>query len=145
MRGRVSHSLVGDARAFLTPQAPYTPARGAHHRAARDDDERRALIEIPMTTALRQPWLGTNLTLVPERVGDVLTSAALRVDGPCVLELHAIDFIDDIDGVAPELIRAQPDLRVPRATKRARLARTIEHMQERTIVPLRALIDDVTA
>ncbi len=104
-RGRTSASRLGDPRQFLPGYAP------------------PGLRELPITGALGWPWLGTTLALLPAPVG-ALTTALARVSAranPVVLELHAIDLCEQADGFADELARAQPDLAVPLARKRARL------------------------
>lgn len=125
LRGRASSSLIGDPRAFAAPKRPYRPRQGAHHAAARSRVEGRDLVEIPIATLpLGLPWLGTTLALAPLPVGAAHTALALRTD-PVVLELHAIDLCDVDDGFDPRLARLQRDLRVPVATKLARLEATM--------------------
>lgn len=105
LRGRPSASLRGELRQFLPGYQP------------------SGVRELPISTALGWPWLGTTLALLPGPLGAVSTALARRSarGDPLVLELHAIDLCDGDDGFADALVRAQPDLRVPLATKRARL------------------------
>ncbi len=137
-RRRSSRSLVGDVREFASPRAPFVPAVGARFRPAKDGERSRRFVELPMGTAARLPWLGTTLALANDLVGEALTRAALsRDDVPAVLELHAIDFLSDEDGTEPELVRAQPDLRVPLADKLRRLEKAMALVVERReVLPL---------
>ncbi len=124
-RGRGSSSIPGTFREFLAPRAPFRPRCGKRWARARSRVEGRDLVELPITTgALRTPWLGTTLAMLPEPAGIAHTAAALAslpAGAPCVLELHAVDFIDDGDGVSYALARAQRDLRVSARKKIARL------------------------
>lgn len=109
LRGRPSSSLRGDLRQFLPGYRP------------------RGVRELPISTALGWPWLGTTLALLPGPLGAASTALARRNSGrdPVVLELHAIDLCDREDGFADALVRAQPDLRVSLAAKRARLGAAV--------------------
>jgi len=133
LAGRESRSLVGDAREFAGPRAPYRPAVGARHRAARRGERARALVEIPMAVAtrLRAPWLGTTISLAHDAVGDALTRFALRARGPVVLELHAMDLLGHDDGVDRALVAVQPDLRVSSRDKVRRVTRAVRALVER--------------
>ena len=119
---RTSSSLLGDVRAFFAPDRPYEPARGAHFRPARSAMERRALLEVPITTAGGLPWIGTTLAWLADDAGDALTELALARRAPVVLELHALDFID---GRSLPADMSQPDARVPLKDKLRRLRRTL--------------------
>lgn len=105
-RGRPSASLAGSLRQFLPGYAP------------------PGVRELPISTALGAPWLGTTLGLLPRPLGALCTALARATprQGPLVLELHAVDLCDATDGFSPALVEAQPDLRVPLVAKRARLA-----------------------
>lgn len=130
-RRRPSRSLVGDVREFLAPRAPFVPSRTRRWSPARDDGDRRALIEIPISVAstLRLPWIGTNLTLFPDAVGRRLTRAVLHDARPAILELHAIDFAGADDGFDGGLVSAQADLQVATAVKLRRLEDTFRALK----------------
>ena len=139
VKGRPSRSLIGDVREFSAPRAPFVPAKGARHRPAKGSEASRPFVEIPMSVASRArlPWLGTTLALFPDGVGKALTRAALTGPGPCVLELHAIDFLgpDDVDDGS--LVAAQGDLRVATSDKLRRIGGAVERMRAaRSVVPL---------
>lgn len=139
LAGRESRSLVGDAREFAGPRAPYRPAVGARHRPARRGERARALVEIPMAVAtrLRAPWLGTTISLAHDVVGDALTRLALRAHSPVVLELHAMDLLGHDDDVDPALVSLQPDLRVSSRDKVRRVGRAITALvARREVMPL---------
>lgn len=131
VKGRPSHSLVGDVREFAAPRTPFRPARGARYRPARRGEEARELVELPMAVSsrLRLPWLGTTIALANDRVSSTLTKRALHFrKGPVVLELHAMEFLGADDGVDPALIAAQPDLQVPLDDKLRRLGAAFDAM-----------------
>jgi hypothetical protein len=45
-------------------------------------------------------------------------------------ELHGIDLLDERDGIPAELVRRQPDLRVPVARKRARIREVFSRLKD---------------
>lgn len=149
VKGRPSHSLVGDVREFAAPRTPFKPARGARHRPARRGEDERDLVELPMAVAsrLRLPWLGTTIALAHDTVSSTLTKRALGFrDGPVVLELHAMEFLGEDDGVEPALIAAQPDLQVPLADKLRRLGAAFDAMAEaKNVVTMEELARDAHA
>lgn len=108
-RGRRSASLLGDLRQFLPGYAP------------------RGLVELPISSALGWPWLGTTLALLPAPLGAMETAVARATPrrGPVVLELHAVDLCDAGDGFEGALVQAQRDLAVPLARKRGRLGQAV--------------------
>ena len=129
--GTPSSSLVGRARAFATPRAPYRPRQGCLHKSARARIEGRALIEVPIATmGLGVPWLGTTLALQPLPLAAIATALALSSSAPCVLELHAIDLCDADDGFHPALVRLQRELIVQQKTKMLRLQSTLRMMSQ---------------
>ncbi len=80
------------------------------------------LVEVPITTALGLPWLGTTVALLPDAAAAALTSLAVATTPPeaLVFELHLADFAD-----GRHLPAAQPDATVPLAAKCARLERAL--------------------
>jgi hypothetical protein len=106
LRGRRSASQRGSLRAY-SPWYARPPA---------------PLHEVPITTALGLPWLGTTVALLPDDAAAALTSLALATTPPqaLVFELHIADFAD-----GRHLPAAQPDAKVPLAVKRARLERAL--------------------
>jgi hypothetical protein len=139
VRGRQSHSLLGDVREFAGPRRPFRPARGARYRQARPGESARSIVEIPMAVAspLRMPWLGTSLSLAPDVIGKLMTRAALASRGPVVLELHAMDLLGCDDDVPRDLVSVQPDLRVSSVDKVRRITSTLRAIvRARTVMPL---------
>jgi hypothetical protein len=64
--------------------------------------------------------------------------ARLRGDPFLSLELHAVDLLGPEDGLPGELGEAQPDLRLPLATKLERLRQVLEWLaRDFQLVPLR--------
>jgi peptidoglycan/xylan/chitin deacetylase (PgdA/CDA1 family) len=80
------------------------------------------LVELPITTALGLPWLGTTVALLPDAAAAALTSLAVATTPPeaLVFELHLADFAD-----GRHLPAAQPDATVPLAAKCSRLERAL--------------------
>jgi peptidoglycan-N-acetylglucosamine deacetylase len=76
------------------------------------------LVEVPVTTALGWPWLGTTIALLPDDVAAGLTRLALWATPPerLVFELHAADFAD-----GRHLPPGQPDAGVGLADKCRRI------------------------
>ena len=105
--GKESRSILGDVRQLFQP-------REAHLE--------RGLAELPVSVLplLRVPYLGTLLATAPAAVSRAL-GRRLANDRLVVIELHGVDLCDATDGVPASLAARQRDLRVPVATKRARL------------------------
>lgn len=106
-RGRRSHSVIDDPRVLLAPSDPYRVGRPFHRRG-------RGMVELPIgltrDLALRLPYIGTSVVLLPE--GGARLLSRLAVGRPFVnLELHGIDLADAaLDGLGA-LAPHQPDLR----------------------------------
>jgi peptidoglycan/xylan/chitin deacetylase (PgdA/CDA1 family) len=120
--GRKSGSVLGDPRVLLAPRHPYRPAPGAPYR-----DGGSGIVELPIavTRVARLPVIGTSLTLAPAWLRQRMLASALR-EPLFNLELHGIDLCDaDADGIPPELVARQPDLRRPLAHKLAVFEQTL--------------------
>jgi peptidoglycan/xylan/chitin deacetylase (PgdA/CDA1 family) len=111
LAGRRSDSLLGHPAAFVPRRRRFT-----HHV----DDV--TLVEHPIATAAGLPWTGTTLALLPDAVGDALTTVALATTpvDELVFELHAADFAD-----GALLPPDQPDARVPLSEKLRRIERAL--------------------
>lgn len=116
LRGKRSHSIVGPPSVMWEDRLP--------HR-------REGLLELPITVlpGLRLPVIGTSLIMAGERGYRLLQPLILRV--PFVnLELHGIDLCDlTSDGIDP-VLKKQPDLRVPLATKLALFERVFSDLRD---------------
>lgn len=108
--GKRSASLAGQVESFL----------GARE-AARDPQSGLWRLPISVSPRLRLPLIGTTLLAGPELVSHRLRRTAERL--PFLnLELHAIDLADpERDGIAPEIVARQSELRVPLHVRRDRL------------------------
>ncbi|MES1171910.1 MAG: polysaccharide deacetylase family protein [Bacteroidota bacterium] len=124
--GRPSGSILGSPRALIAPIAPYHPAAAFPYR--RGD---LPIVELPIavTPRLRLPVIGTSIITAPPWLRRRMVAAAARQ--PFFnLELHGIDLADaGPDGVPPELIARQPDLRRSLASKREALAATLAEIR----------------
>jgi peptidoglycan-N-acetylglucosamine deacetylase len=134
--GKQSGAVMTNPRALLAPTEPYWPAVDAPWRRGQGP-----LIELPVavTAGLRLPAIGTNLLIAPAMLRDRLVGA-MRKRSFFNFELHGIDLCDaEEDGIPGELVARQPDLRVPVATKLARLDQILDAVAGggMTFVPLR--------
>ncbi|MCP3104842.1 polysaccharide deacetylase family protein [Myxococcus sp. K15C18031901] len=115
--GRPSRSVLDTPRVLLAPRVPYRPDPVSPYR--RGDG---AVMELPMavTPGVGFPFIGTFATTLPL---PVLRAAwrACRRDTFFNFELHGVDVLDASDGIPPELVRQQRDLRVSAARKLERL------------------------
>jgi peptidoglycan-N-acetylglucosamine deacetylase len=118
LRGRSSASALDTPRVLFAPRLPYRPDVKAPYRRGT-----APLLELPMavTPLLRVPFYGTLLTLSPWAVVQRAYRAVAR-GSFLSLELHAVDVLDEADGIPKALVAAQRDFRVPRAEKERRLA-----------------------
>ena len=121
LRGRRSHSIMGDPRVLTAPADPYRVGTPYYRRGG-------GLVELPIgvtrDATLRLPYIGTTLALAGERDARWLTRQI--VGRPHVnIELHGIDLCDaDEDGL--QWLRPhQPDLKKPASEKRAAFATAI--------------------
>ena len=110
VRGRRGDAISGSLRAQFAPREPYRCGRPYFHRG-------HGLVELPIavTRRLRLPVIGTSLSFAgPERARWLMRGVV--GDRMIVLELHAIDVLDQSDGLS-ELARHQPDVAIPSARK----------------------------
>ena len=132
--GRRSVAILDSPRVLLAPRLPYHPDP---LRPERRGDA--SLLEIPMsvTPAARLPFIGTFVVLAP---WPMVRGAYARLRGEPFFsfELHAVDFLGPEDGIPGALGRAQPDLRLPLATKLGRLREVLEWLaRDFQLLPLR--------
>lgn len=118
LTGRPSGAVLTNPRALLAPPEPYRPDIRAPWRRGQ-----APLVELPVavTPLGRVPAIGTSLLLAPDLVRAGMI-AAMRRRSLFNFELHGIDLVDaEADRIPPELVRRQPDLRVPLTVKLRRL------------------------
>jgi peptidoglycan-N-acetylglucosamine deacetylase len=132
--GRRSAAILDSPRVLLAPRLPYRPDL---LRPERRGDA--SLLELPMsvTPAARVPFIGTFVVLAP---WPMVRGAYARLRGEpfLSLELHAVDLLGPEDGLPEALGRAQPDLRLPVATKLGRLREVLEWVaRDFQLLPLR--------
>jgi peptidoglycan-N-acetylglucosamine deacetylase len=123
--GRPSGAVLTNPRALAAPAEPYRPAMTAPWRRGQ-----APLVELPIavTPWMRLPAIGTSLIIAPAPIRARLV-AAMRGRAFFNFELHGIDFADaELDGIPGELVRRQPDLRVPIAEKLSRLEAVLDEI-----------------
>lgn len=121
LAGRPSRAILDSPRVLLAPRHPYYPDPDQPYRRGGG-----SVLELPMavTPLVRFPFIGT-FALTWPRAFIRAAYASLRGVGLFNFELHAIDLLDQGDGVPPELVRRQRDVAVPKGRKRARLRELI--------------------
>ena len=122
--GRESRAILDRPRVLRAPRLPYRPDLAEPYRAGH-----ASLVELPITVhpLTRLPIIGTTITALPPRALGALWHSVARL--PFInLELHGIDLLDASDVGSPELAAVQPDLRIPRSTKRARLREVLRRL-----------------
>jgi hypothetical protein len=115
LAGRPSGAILDRPRVLLAPRSPYRPRRDEPY--ARGD---LPIVELPVTAGLLGfPIIGTFAATLPPWLLRILAVGTGRL--PLFnLELHGIDLLDASE-VPSELVRLQPELRVPATVRLARL------------------------
>ena len=131
LQKRHSRSLPGDLRQFMARRQSYRPRQGQLYRSAKGDKARK-LWELPIATTplMRLPFIGTNISISPRQLNKWLARSQSLSSAPIHLELHAADFIDDSDGVAPELRQHQADLRIKASVKIDKITNIIRYLSK---------------
>jgi hypothetical protein len=129
VRGRTSRSVAGHPGMILSPNRPYRMGRSYW----REGD---GLVELPCSVlpAVRVPLIGTTFSLAGEARARLMARAAARMRY-VGLELHAIDMMDEVDGLL-SLSAHQPDLRIPLATKTDAFRAVLSTLMDRGFTPL---------
>lgn len=124
--GRPSRAILDSPRVLLAPREVYRPS--LTHPYGRGD---APLLELPMAVApvTRLPFIGTFATSMPWPLVEA-TFRTLRGGELLNFELHAVDVLDEQDGIPPALARQQRDLKVPVKRKLARLRRLFSWLAE---------------
>lgn len=130
--GRRSAAILSPFGSLFAPVAPYRP---------RPDDPYAAggagLVEIPisLTPLLRLPLIGTSFVLAGPLLSRLLLGGVAQSD-PFNLEFHGIDFLG-CDEVGEGLLHAgQPDARLSRGDKEARIGALFDALRDREFVTL---------
>ena len=142
LTGRASRSTLGDPRFLFAPTTPYRPDARAPWRRGN-----APIVELPITVTpgLRLWIIGTSLLIAPPMLRDrlVATAAKARFFN---LEMHGIDLIGaEEDGIPAELVRRQPDLRVPLATKLRAFESVLDQLARFSFLRLRDAAETVVA
>lgn len=114
---RPSRAVLDSPAVLRAPRHPYRPDPEAPYRRGEG-----AALELPVTTAPLSgfPFIGTFVATLPT---PLIRSVYRTLRGAPLLnfELHAVDLLDEADGIPRALARQQRDLRVPHALKAERL------------------------
>ncbi|ABF86285.1 polysaccharide deacetylase domain protein [Myxococcus xanthus DK 1622] len=140
--GRPSRSVLDTPRVLLAPRVPYRPDPAQPYRRGSG-----TVLELPMTVtpALRFPLIGTFATTLPRASLHALWRTCRR-DTFFNFELHGVDVLDASDGIPPELVRQQRDLRVSATQKMARLREVFGWLKsEREVLTLRDVAGRLSA
>jgi peptidoglycan-N-acetylglucosamine deacetylase len=115
--GRPSRAVLDTPRVLFAPRVPYRPDLLAPYSLGR-----APLLELPMSVGpgTRLPFIGTFVTQLPWPLVKA-TYRSIKADPLLNFELHAIDVLDESDGVPAVLARQQRDLKVPVREKLRRL------------------------
>lgn len=115
--GRPSRAILDSPRVLFAPRVPYRPSLEQPYARGQ-----APLVELPMAVAplTRLPFIGTFATSLPWALVE-RTYRAFRDDVFFNFELHAVDVLDESDGIPEALVRQQRDLRVPVRQKLERL------------------------
>jgi peptidoglycan/xylan/chitin deacetylase (PgdA/CDA1 family) len=107
--GRGVASSWKTPRLGLLPTEPYRPAVSPYRHGD------RKLVELPIavSTAARLPVTAAAIVLAPRAVRRFMMRS-LRHRDVIVVNFHAMDLVDPVvDGLPPELVAFQPELRIP--------------------------------
>ena len=138
--GRPSRSILDSPCVLLAPRTPYRPDPEQPYRRGTG-----AVLELPMavTPGVRFPFIGTFATTLPLSAVRAAWRSC-RGDAFFNFELHAVDVLDAADGIPPELVRQQRDLRVPSARKMERLAEIFRWLKaDADVVTLRVAAEQL--
>jgi peptidoglycan-N-acetylglucosamine deacetylase len=123
---RPSAAHLDTPRVVLAPPQPYWPDPTDPYRRGSGQ-----VLELPISTApwTRIPFIGTFALVFPPLVVQA-AYRSMRQTKLFNFELHALDLLDQEDGIPAELAKRQRDLRVSWFTKRARLENMLKQLQE---------------
>jgi peptidoglycan/xylan/chitin deacetylase (PgdA/CDA1 family) len=140
LSGRPSRAVLDSPRVLLAPRRPYRPDPAQPYRRGQG-----AVVELPMavTPGVRFPFIGTFAATLPLPAVRAAW-ASCRGDTFFNFELHAVDVLDETDGIPPELVRRQRDLRVSSLRKMERLGAIFRWLKDETdVVTLRVAAERI--
>lgn len=123
---RPSGAYLDTPRVLLAPPQPYWPDPTHPYRRGSGQ-----VLELPISTApwTRIPFIGTFALVFPPLVVQA-AYRSMRQTKLFNFELHALDLLDQEDGVPAELAKRQRDLEVRWSKKRARLEKILKQLQQ---------------
>ncbi len=122
---RPSRAVLDSPRVLTAPRDPYWPDPAAPYARGKG-----TVLELPVTTTPYTgfPFIGTFVATLPR--GVIRTAYRLLRGVPLLnFELHAVDLLDEADGIPRALARAQRDLQVPQALKATRIREALRWIQ----------------
>jgi len=123
---RPSRAILDSPRVLASPRDPYWPDPVAPYSRGTGP-----LLELPIATTpvVGFPFIGTLAVTLPRSV--IRASYRMLRGVPLFnFELHAVDLLDEADGVPRALARAQRDLQVPQALKTSRLREVLQWLKD---------------
>lgn len=122
---RPSRAVLDSPQVLRAPRTPYRPDPTAPYRRGAG-----AALELPMAVAPLTgfPFIGTFVATLPRSLIRAVYRS-LRGTPLLSFELHAIDLLDEADGVPRALARQQRDLQVPWALKEARVRQALDWLR----------------
>ncbi len=124
LAGRPSRAVLDVPQVVFAPRTPYHPSRSAPYRLGNSK-----LWEIPIsvTPRLRLPFIGTFVTSAPWLLVERALHS-LSAQPVINFEMHAIDVLDESDGIPAALVRRQRDFAIPAQEKLTRLERIVSSL-----------------
>jgi hypothetical protein len=122
--GRPSRAVLDSPKVLLAPVRPYRPSlENPYARGTAPLSE----LPIAVSPVGRVPFYGTFAVMAP---WPMVRAAWLTLSDFVAFELHAIDVLDESDGVPGELAARQRDLKVSATEKLARLSKLFQCMKD---------------
>lgn len=125
LRGAPSASILDRPGVLAAPRVPYRPSLEKPYL-----EGSAPIVELPISVSplLRWPLVGTFAVGAGHRA-TLLAYRSLKATPHLNFELHGVDLLDAFDGIPPELVARQPDLRVGWRLKRERLTAILSRLR----------------
>jgi hypothetical protein len=126
LMGKDPASKIGSPQITTAPTRPYRPGANPYKKGTRN------IIELPISVAtlVGLPLTTAAIALAPKPLR-ALMARAVRYRDIIVVNAHAIDFADAVnDGIPPEIVSKQPELKIPVETRIERIRETLVTLLE---------------